>query len=155
VKATAGRVVAFWMLLNLALASILAGFGEWGPVLILYYGAVVLTGLIALAVQGGRARWRRRPAWWQAPNGDVVLITAVGLLITGLGVAFYPYLALVALPVFALALTKEITLRKNKPRPRSAATATHPPTAAPACRSGRPTAEPRRGKGRGKERAEG
>lgn len=112
-KVSAPVVVAFWGLLNAALVAILAGFGEQVTVVIIYAAAAALVEVIAVAVWLGTRRERGRRRWPQAPNGDSVLIFAAGVLITALGIAFYWYVALVALLPFTLSVIREISARRG------------------------------------------
>ena len=106
-------VVAFWGLLNGALVAILAGFGEQVTVVIIYASAAALVEVIAVAVWLGARRERGRRRWPQAPNGDSVLIFTAGVLIMALGIAFYWYVALVALLPFTLGVIREISARRG------------------------------------------
>lgn len=110
-KVSAPVVVAFWGLLNAALVAILAGFGEQVTVVIIYASAAALVEIIAVAVWLGTRQERGRSRWPQSPNGDNVLIFTAGVLIVALGIAFYWYVALVALLPFTLVLIREISSR--------------------------------------------
>ena len=112
-KVSAPVVVAFWGLLNAALVAILAGFGEQVTVVIIYASAAALVEIIAVAVWLGTRRERGRSRWPQSPNGDSVLIFTAGVLIVALGIAFYWYVALVALLPFTLVLIREISSRRG------------------------------------------
>ena len=109
----AALVVAAWGGLNLALMATLAGFGGSSTVLALYGGAAALIELVAVAVWIAQRRRSGRPTWRQAPHGDSILIFAGGVLIFGLALAFQPFLALLSLPSFVVALLREATLRRG------------------------------------------
>jgi hypothetical protein len=113
VKVSAPLVVAGWGVLNGVLVAVLAGFGEEPAVLALYGSAAGLVEIIALVVWAGTRRWRRRRVWRRAANGDSVLILAAGILAAALGWAFAWWFALVAIPVLILALSREISARRE------------------------------------------
>ena len=110
-KFSAPVVVAFWALINAVLATTLGAFGEQPVVITLYAAATALVAVIALVVWAGRRREKRRSRWPQAPNGDSVVIFAAGLIIAGLGWAFYAPLALVATLPRAIGVIREISAR--------------------------------------------
>jgi len=112
-RASAPVVVAAWGLLNAALVVMLAGFGEQVTVIIIYASAAALVEIIAAVVWLGVRRERRRSRWPQAPNGDSVLIFIAGVAILALGLAFYWYLAIIAVLPFTLAAVKEISARRG------------------------------------------
>ena len=112
-RVSAPVVVAFWGLLNAALVATLAGFGEQVTVVIIYASAAALVEIIAAVVWLGVRRERHRSRWPQAPNGDSVLIFIAGVLIMALGLAFYWYLAIIAVLPFTLVAVKEISARRG------------------------------------------
>jgi hypothetical protein len=105
--------VAGWGVLNGALVGTLAGFGEQPAVLALYGSAATLVEIIALVVWAGVRRRRRHRVWRRAPSGDSVLILAAGILVAALGWAFAWWFALVSIPVFLLAISREISARQE------------------------------------------
>jgi hypothetical protein len=116
-RVTAPKVVVFWGLVNGVLVAMLAGFGEQAAAIALYGSVAALVEVIAVAVWMGIRRRQHLanpalPAWYP-PNGDSVLILAAAVFVAGLGIAFYPPLALTAVPLLALFVTKEISARKG------------------------------------------
>jgi hypothetical protein len=107
-------VVAGWGLMNVVFVATLAGFGEQPAVIALYASVAATVEILAVLVWIGVRRRARRRTWRRAADGDSVLILAAGFLIAGLGLAFAWYLALLALPVFALAWAREITARRGE-----------------------------------------
>lgn len=112
-RVSAPVVVAFWGLINAALVAALAGFDEQVTVIIIYASAAALVEIIAAMVWLGARRERGRSQWPQAPNGDSVLIFIAGVAIMALGIAFYWYLALIAVLPFTLAAVREISARRG------------------------------------------
>jgi hypothetical protein len=117
-KPSAALVVAGWGVVNGLLVAMLAGFGEQVAAVALYASVAVAVEVIAAVVWAGTRRRRHlpnpaRPAW-HAANGDSVVIAAIGILIAALALAFYPYLALAAVPPLILAATREISARKSR-----------------------------------------
>ena len=137
-RPSAALVVAVWGIINGLLVAMLAGFGEQGAVVALYGGAAALVGIIAIAVWAGTRRRRHlanpaRPVW-HAANGDSVVILAIGILIAALGLAFYPYLALAAVPLLILSAAREFSARKSRSMARATAGSSEPLAAAAAGR---------------------
>lgn len=117
----AALVVAGWGVFNGLLVAMLAGFGEQAAAVALYGGAAVLVEVIAVVVWVGTRRRRllrnpARPAWHPA-NGDSVVILAIAILIAALGLAFYPYLALAAVPLLILSASREVAARSSRRPP--------------------------------------
>lgn len=117
-RISAALVVAGWGIINGLLVAMLAGFGEETAVVILYGGAAALVEIIAIVVWAGTRRRRHlanpaRPVW-HAANGDSVVILAIGILVAALGIAFYPYLALAAVPLLLLFITRELSARSSR-----------------------------------------
>jgi O-antigen/teichoic acid export membrane protein len=113
VRVSAPLVVAGWGVLNGALVAVLAGFGEQAAVLALYASAAALVEVIALVVWAGVRRRRRHRVWRRAPSGDSMLILAAGIAVAGLGWAFAWWFALASIPVFVLAISREISARQE------------------------------------------
>ena len=115
-RAPAAAVVAGWGALNGALVTVLAVFGAAGTVVAIYGASAGLVEAAAIAFWAGQRRQDRRGgqrAGREPPNGDSVLLTALGVLIAGLGWIFAWPLALVALLPFAAALLHEVSLRRG------------------------------------------
>ena len=113
-KPSAPAVVAFWGLLNAALAATLAGFGESPPVIVLYASVSALVLIIALVVLIASRRTGGARTWQQAPHADSALIFAAGVLIAGLAFAFSWLLLPVAALPLVLAGMREMTSHRRR-----------------------------------------
>jgi hypothetical protein len=111
---SAPAVVAGWGLMNVVFVAMLAGFGEQAAAIALYASVAAVVQIFALGVWIGARRRARRRTWRRAADGDSVLILAAGVLVAGLGLAFAWYLALLAIPIIALAGAREITARSGE-----------------------------------------
>jgi hypothetical protein len=107
-------VVAGWGLMNVVFVATLAGFGERAAAIALYASVAAVVEVLAVGVWITVRRRAKHRTWRRAADGDSVLILAAGFLVAGLGLAFAWYLALLALPVFALAWAREITARRGE-----------------------------------------
>jgi hypothetical protein len=105
-------VVAFWGLLNGALVAVLAGFGAKPVVLAIYGGAATLVEVIAVIVWLTQRRAGTRGVR-VLPNGDSVLLFAVGVIIAGLSWIFYWQLAPIAVLPFGFAVAREVSVRRS------------------------------------------
>lgn len=105
-------VVAGWGALNVALAAMLAGFGERPAAIALYSSVAALVMIIASLVRAGVRRGGRPRR--REPNGDSTLLLACGILVAGLGLAFAWYLALLGLPFLVAAALRESTARREE-----------------------------------------
>lgn len=113
ITSTPARVVALWGVFNVVLVAVLIGFGEQPTVIAIYASAAGLVEIIAALVWAGARRQERRTRWPQAPDGDSVVIFAAGVVLAGIGVCFYPYLAILAVVPFTLAALREISARRG------------------------------------------
>ena len=113
ITSTPARVVALWGVFNVVLVAVLIGFGEQPTVIAIYASAAALVEVIAVLVWVGARRQERRTRWPQAPDGDSVVIFAAGVVLAGIGVCFYPYLAILAIAPFGMALLTEMSGRRG------------------------------------------
>ena len=110
---TGARVVALWGLFNAVLVAVLFGFGELAPVLAMAASMVGLVFVIAAVVRAREPREQERNRWREEANGDSVLLFALAVLIAGLGLAFYPYLAILAVAPLTAAALRELSARRG------------------------------------------
>ncbi len=113
VTATAARTVALWGVFNLVLVCTLLGFGEAGPVMAMAMSMVGLVFVIAALAWLSHRRHPDRSRYRQDANGDSVVIFALGVLLAGFAIAFYPFLAPVALVPIGIAALREISARRG------------------------------------------
>jgi hypothetical protein len=108
----APAIMAIWGLFNVALLSVLAGFGAKPAVVGIYAASAALVELFAFAV------WRRHRhrggGRRHLPSGDSIPLVAAGIVIVGLGFAFYWPLAITAVVPFVLAFMRESSVRGGK-----------------------------------------
>ena len=114
ITGTAPRVVALWGAFNGVLVLTLIGFGEQTLVMALAASMVGLVFIIAAATRLSIARHPVRRRYRQPAHGDSVVIFALGVLVAGLGLAYYPYLAIIAVIPFTMAALRELTVRQER-----------------------------------------
>lgn len=108
----APAIMAIWGVFNVALVGVLAGFGAKPAVVGIYAASAALVELFALAVW--RGFHRQRGGRKHLPSGDSIPLAAAGIVIVGLGFAFYWPLAITAVAPFALAFMRESSVRRGK-----------------------------------------
>ena len=108
----APAIMAIWGVFNVALLSVLAGFGGKPAVVAIYAGSAALVELFALTAW---RRYRRRGGGRrQLPSGDSIPLVVAGIVVAGLGFVFYWPLAITAIAPFTLAFMRESSLRGGK-----------------------------------------
>lgn len=110
----AAGIAAAWGAMNGLLVVLLALFGAKPGVIAIYAASAALIEVAALAFWLGQRRRARSPAWREAPNGDSVVLFAIGVIVAGLGWFVARPLALLALLPFACGVLREISLRRGK-----------------------------------------
>lgn len=108
----AAAIMAVWGVFNVALVGVLAGFGATPAVVGIYATSAAVVELFAFAVWRGQRR--RGGGQRHLPSGDSIPLVAAGIVIVGLGFAFYWPLAITAIAPFALAFLRESSVRGGK-----------------------------------------
>jgi NADH:ubiquinone oxidoreductase subunit 6 (subunit J) len=114
-RVSAPLIVAVWVFLLLLLAALLAGMGGYYNQVAVYYGAIIVFALFAVAVAVSQRHNRLRAGPWRAtPGGGTMLLLAVALLTGGLGLAFRWWMSACSVPLFVAAAVHEAYTRRKR-----------------------------------------